>query len=224
MGRHASFFATVVLIALLAAGCGGDSEAEEGASDDGDAFADHGVADQDENGCDIVEKAASVTLELGVVQETSQDDADHVLCPVLYETSPPMSGDHFPAWQNCGFYTMPLLDEVAVHSLEHGAVWIAYDPALPGAEQDAISALVSSDPHFLASPYPGLGNPIVLTGWMRQVAVERISDDAVAQFIDDQLGRRSQTAPEAGASCGDAIGTAPFEPLSRYDETYAQFS
>ncbi len=223
MGRHAAFWSVVVVFALVLGACG-NAEEDVSDGDSSGAFEDHGGAEQDENGCDVVEKSTPVALELGVVQETSEEAADHVLCPVVYETSPPMVGDHFPAWQNCGFYTEPLLDEVAVHSLEHGAVWIAYDPDLDAAEQDAISTLVSTDPHFLAAPYPGLANPIVLTAWKRQVAVERISDDAAAGFIDNQLGRRSETAPEAGASCGSAIGTPPFEPLSRYDEAYAQFS
>ena len=33
-------------------------------------------------------------------------------------------GEHNPVWQNCGFYNKPVRDESAVHSLEHGAVWI----------------------------------------------------------------------------------------------------
>jgi len=202
MGRHASF---LIAFVLIAASCG-TSDVEESA------------------GCEVVEKASPAELELDVVTEATVEDADHVLCDVAYETSPPMGGDHFPVWQNCGFYTEPLTDEVAVHSLEHGAVWIAYSPDLDVAEQDAISAVVSTDPHLLAAPYPGLANPIVLTAWKRQVAVARISDAAAAEFLDDQLGRRSQTAPEAGASCGGAIGTPPFEPLTRYDEAVAQSS
>lgn len=216
MGRHVRFCVVVVVSALIITSCGGSENTSP-------PLADHGVTELDADGCEIVEKAAAVALELGVVQETALDADDHVLCPVVYETTPPMSGDHFPAWQNCGFYTEPLRDEVAVHSLEHGAVWIAFDPELDVNERDAISAFVFTDPHLLAAPYPGLANPIVLTAWQRQVAVERISDAAVGEFLDDQLGRRSTTAPEAGASCGGAIGSPPFEPLARYEETLAQF-
>jgi len=39
---------------------------------------------------------------------------------------PPMGGTHNQVWQNCGVYETPLRSDLAVHSLEHGAVWITY--------------------------------------------------------------------------------------------------
>ena len=43
---------------------------------------------------------------------------------------PPTGGSHNPRWQNCGIYTDPVDSSLAVHSLEHGAVWLAYQPDL----------------------------------------------------------------------------------------------
>jgi hypothetical protein len=34
-------------------------------------------------------------------------------------------------WQNCGFHSDPVRNETAVHSMEHGAVWVSYRPAFP---------------------------------------------------------------------------------------------
>ena len=110
-------------------------------------------------------------LEVGVILELEDFGATHVLCEVAYEMRPPASGDHFPTWQNCGFYTEPIRDETAVHSLEHGAIWIAYDPNVDAATRDTIAATVDLDGHVLAAPYPGLKHPIVLTAWQRQLAV-----------------------------------------------------
>lgn len=81
-----------------------------------------------------------------MILELESDGADHVLCEVGYAASPPTSGPHFPAWQNCGFYTEPIRDETAVHSLEHGAIWIAYDPDLDPVLVDEISTVVALDP------------------------------------------------------------------------------
>ena len=212
MGRHSSvFLGRLVVVLLLATAC------SESPGDTGDAAADDAPI-TDPDGCPEIERPGPVTLQAGVVQSIEVTSAEHVICPVAYETSPPTGGDHFPAWQNCGFYAAPLVDEVAVHSLEHGVVWISYAPDLEPSEVDAIAAFVSTDPHLLAAPYPGLANPIVLSAWERQVAVERISDAAVAEFMDLQLGRRSRTAPEAGASCSGAVGTPPMEPRTLYDD------
>ena len=54
-----------------------------------------------------------------------------------------MGGDHWNAWQNCGVYTEPVTHEFAVHSLEHGAVWIAYDDGLPDEQVAVIRELAA---------------------------------------------------------------------------------
>ena len=38
--------------------------------------------------------------------------------PITYELDPPTNGDHAPYWQNCGFYSIPVENEAAVHSLD----------------------------------------------------------------------------------------------------------
>lgn len=62
-----------------------------------------------------------------------------------------------------------------------------------------------------------------MSAWQRQVAVDRIGEAVFAEFMDRQLGRVSETAPEAGASCGGAIGAPPFDPDRDYDEAEAFF-
>ena len=43
---------------------------------------------------------------------------------------PPAFGAHLGAWQNCGIYDQPVEVGHALHSLEHGAVWLTYSPDL----------------------------------------------------------------------------------------------
>ena len=54
--------------------------------------------------------------------------------------------------------------ERLVHSLEHGAVWITYQPDLPAAQIDVLRQLARSDEYLIVSPYPGLPAPVVVSG------------------------------------------------------------
>ena len=58
---------------------------------------------------------------------------DHVDSEVDYPQLPPVGGAHDPAWLTCTgtVYDEPVRDENAVHSMEHGAVWVTYQPDLP---------------------------------------------------------------------------------------------
>ena len=89
------------------------------------------------------------TYDVGPGGEHSQEDVD-------YDQTPPTGGVHNPVWQNAGFYDEPVRDETAVHTLEHGAIWIAYDPDLPADQKAQIRNLVEGQTCMLASPYPDL--------------------------------------------------------------------
>lgn len=167
--------------------------------------------------------AAPKRLPVGEVQELPDLGRDHVIC-ADYERTPPASGAHFPAWQNCGIYTRPIQDQTAVHSLEHGAVWVAHRPGLDAALWQTITDRLRSERFALVAPYHGLQNTIVLTAWTRQLAVDDWSDPAVEDFLDSYLGRYSPVAPEAGASCGQAVGSAPDNPNLHYQEILKQVS
>ena len=128
----------------------------------------------------------------------------HVETAVVYPQSPPVGGDHNPAWQNCGFYPDAVQNETAVHSMEHGAVWITYRPDLATAEVDTLRALTANQPYLLITPFPGLTSPVVLTAWGHQLAVDSASDPRFAAFVSTyQQG--AQTL-EPGAPCTGAIG------------------
>ncbi len=173
--------------------------------------------------CADVQDAQPVLLPVGVIQELPDQGKEHRLCS-SYTHAPPASGSHFPAWQNCGVYTQPISNQTAVHSLEHGAVWITYQPDLDPATVASFTEELRSEEFVLVSPYAGLQNPIVLTAWTRQLAVDDWSNPAVAEFLDTYAGRASPVAPEAGASCGGAIGAAPGDPNLNYQRIYDQVS
>ncbi|AFZ66695.1 DUF3105 domain-containing protein [Deinococcus peraridilitoris] len=121
-----------------------------------------------------------------------------------YTETPPVGGLHNPVWQNCGVYDQPIANEYAVHSLEHGAVWITYRPDLPSAEVDKLKALVDGRGHTLLSPYPNLPSPVVVSAWNRQLSVENADDKRLERFLEAY--ESGSQAPERGASCSGGMG------------------
>jgi hypothetical protein len=128
----------------------------------------------------------------------------HTEGEVEYAQSPPAGGEHNPVWQNAGFYSEPISDENAVHTLEHGAVWITYSPDLPQGQQDRIRDLVSDQECMVASPYEGLDAPVVASAWGLQLRLEEAGDPDLERFI--RAYRQGPQAPEPGAACTGGVG------------------
>ena len=134
---------------------------------------------------------------------------NHVPGPVEYERLPPPGGDHSGVPQTCDVYTEPIAPEHAVHSLEHGAVWITYDDSV---SEDDVSALVDEvrgDPYRLMSPLPEQESPIVLTAWGRTLEVDRVDDERVGQFL--RAYTNGPQTPERGAACVGVTTTGPLQ-------------
>jgi len=132
---------------------------------------------------------------------------------VAYDQSPPFGGPHDVIWATCTGIVYPnaLRSENAVHSLEHGAVWITYNPdRLSGDQVTALATKVTNKPYLMMSPYPGLDRPLSLQGWGRQLKLDDPADPRIDQFIGAVRGNRSIT-PEPGATC-DTQNPALFDP------------
>lgn len=113
---------------------------------------------------------------------------------------PPAGGPHNPVWQNCGIYEKPITNEHAVHSLEHGAVWIAYQPNLPKNILEKLKKAVQNNPLAILSPYPKLPAPVVATAWGVQKRYIGFGAE-VGRFIAKYSSAQGSLAPEMGAPC-----------------------
>ena len=131
--------------------------------------------------------------------------ANHVQGAISYTRIPPAGGNHAPVWQNCGFYDTPVPTEQAVHSQEHGAVWITYHPNLPRDQINAIAQLARTQSFVLASPFPNLDAPIVASAWGRQRRIASAKDPALLDFV--RMFRAGPQTPEPGAPCAGGVGT-----------------
>ena len=118
--------------------------------------------------------------------ETYENSTTHVEVgtEVDYAQTPSAGGEHYPMWLNCGIYTEPQQDEYATHSMEHGAVWLTYDPAQ--VSEDDIATLESIAPRTYAilSPYEGMDSPISIQAWNAQLKVDAADDPRLADFFE----------------------------------------
>ena len=156
---------------------------------------------------------AGVAPSLDGVEYLAVASREHTDHDIDYPTLPPVGGDHLGIWHNCGVYTVPLLDEAAVHSLEHGAVWVTYRPDL-GAE--AILGLrdkLVGREKLLVSPHPDQIPPVVATAWARQLVLNGPDDPRLEAFI--VRFTNGDAAPEAGVTCQMGIGRPPADPYGR---------
>ncbi len=124
---------------------------------------------------------------------------NHVQNPVNYPQAPGVGGDHAATWTNCGIYTTPVNEGRAVHSLEHGAVWISYQPSLSPDEVSTLTALVKGKPYVLLSPNPDQTSTVTASAWGIQLEVPNADDSRLPVFI--KAYAMGPQTPEPGAAC-----------------------
>ncbi|TAL23839.1 MAG: DUF3105 domain-containing protein [Frankiales bacterium] len=149
----------------------------------------------------------------GVAVAEGELERDHVAGPVDYDQTPPNSGPHNATPQQCDVYTEPIAPEHAIHSLEHGAVWITYNEDLPADQVEKLAAKVEGDPYGLMSPVPEQASPINLSAWGRRLSVDNADDSRIDDFIEGY--RSGPQTPERGAAC---IGTTATGPVAAAGE------
>lgn len=140
---------------------------------------------------------------------------------VAYDKSPAFGGPHDQYWATCTgiIYPQAIRTENAVHSLEHGAVWIAYDPGRLGqSDVSALKKKVEGKSYMLMSPYPGMESAVSLMSWGHRLGVDQVSDSRIDKFVT-ALRQNPNTHPEFGASCATAGGGFDPDAPPAFDPT-----
>lgn len=135
----------------------------------------------------------------------------HVTTTVQYPQTPPAGGDHNATPQTCAVYTSAIANEHAVHSLEHGAVWVTYRPDLPAAQVTTLASKIEGNPFRLMSPYPGLKSAVSLQAWGRQIFVDSATDPKVDKFLEAYTSGPQK--PENG-TCEGTSSTGPLQVVA----------
>lgn len=152
-------------------------------------------------------KDTSLPKELGVKipvePKTGQLHINLGESHVPYSSNPPTSGPHYnidglgPI--ECKFYDKEVLDESAVHNIEHGAVWISYkvnDSKL----KEQLKTTVDGNSKVVVSYRPKNDSLIALSSWSRLLKLDSFDQTKIKQFI--KLYLNGPDAPEPLAGCG----------------------
>jgi len=139
---------------------------------------------------------------------------------VAYDKTPPYGGPHDGVWADCNgtVYPKAVRTENMVHALEHGSVWIAYNPdKIKGKALNTLKSKVQGQPYMLMSPWPGLDKPISMQSWGHQLKLTSVTDGRIDEFIKSLRENQYQN-PEPGGRCDtqntgfDVTNPPPFDP------------
>ncbi|MER7048313.1 MULTISPECIES: DUF3105 domain-containing protein [Streptomyces] len=130
---------------------------------------------------------------------------NHVKEAVSYPQTPPVGGDHNQAWLNCdrNVYKEAVPNENAVHSLEHGAVWVTYNDKASKDDVKKLEEKVKETSYSFISPVQDQADPLMLTAWGKQVSVDGADDKRVLQFFEKYV--QGDQTPEPGAACTGGV-------------------
>jgi hypothetical protein len=121
-------------------------------------------------------------------------DRLHVTDPTLMRIpagEPPTRGPHFSVPQSTGVYEQPVPDGNAIHSLEHGIVWISYNPSL--ITSDVIAKLEALGRSYgadtIVSPRAANVNAIDIVSWGQILKLDAFDKRQLEDFIKTNRNR-----------------------------------
>lgn len=103
-----------------------------------------------------------------------------------YNSNPPTSGPHFARPEEWGAYKDELPDEVLIHNLEHGGVWISYKPDVSEDIRKKLEALYDKwGRKVIVTPRAKNDADIALAAWnhLDKFSAAEFSEERVEKFV-----------------------------------------
>lgn len=191
-----------LLFLAVAAACGDDSGSE---ADGGSVVTNVVITHPDRP---PIAPATECTVETADAVSTPAGHTGAVCDPVEYATIPPAWGDHYPAWADFLEYDAPVPWGFLVHSMEHGALVLAYScgdacpevlaafRAIKAERRDARCAGELN--RVIIVPQPDLDVPIAAAGWGTIYRATCLDEESLRAFAD----RAYAAGPENFCSAG----------------------
>lgn len=116
----------------------------------------------------------------------------------VYNSNPPTSGWHYPKPAEWGAYKEELPDEVLIHNLEHGGIWISYRPDISPEMVEKLEGFYKSwGRKIIVTPRAANETDIALAAWTRldKFNLEEYSEERVEKFIKAFRNRGPEFVP-----------------------------
>ncbi|TMI77413.1 MAG: DUF3105 domain-containing protein [Bacillati bacterium ANGP1] len=114
-----------------------------------------------------------------------------------YNSDPPTSGWHFPQPADWGYYNGELPDELVVHNLEHGGIWISFKSA---DDTEVINKLVTLSRRYrskvIITLRPKNDSRIAVAAWTRLMKLDHYDEAAIVNFINRFKNRGPELFPD----------------------------
>jgi len=114
-----------------------------------------------------------------------------------YTTNPPTSGEHYGTSEApWGVHTQQFPDEMIVHNLEHGGIWISYkDPKDTELAAKLAQVTRRYTTKVILTPRPQNDAPIAVAAWGHLLKLQEFDEVKIVAFISAYRGK---VGPEPG--------------------------
>ncbi len=114
-----------------------------------------------------------------------------------YNSNPPTSGPHDAKTTERGVHEEEVADEHLVHNLEHGEIWISYQPDIPESAIEELERITNGNQKTVLTPRASNEKDIALSSWGRldtfDIGPEGVID---RKRIEDFIKRYKNKGPE----------------------------
>ena len=114
-----------------------------------------------------------------------------------YTSNPPTSGEHYGSEAKWDVYTQPVPDELVIHNLEHGGIWISYkDPNDTELAAKLAQVARRYSTKVIVTPRPQNDAPLAVAAWGRLLKLQTFDEQKIVAFINAYRGK---VGPEPNA-------------------------
>lgn len=132
-------------------------------------------------------------------QEIKEEGRNHVPegTQITYNSNPPSSGSHYGITQHAGVYDKPPADGYLVHSLEHGAVILWYNPKQLSKDQvEQLKNIFNrTSGKGIMTPRESMDVSVAVSSWGRVLKLKTIDEKQIKAFFDTNINRGPEQAP-----------------------------